>query len=136
MNIQLRYLALIVLASIGLGAAVSRYAVPPQAKTVESTKEVTRNDVQIVTRTVTLSNGTTESTTTTTDHTIKAETNNKQSVTVVPKDWLVSGSVSTDYKFAPPTYGAQVQRRILGPVFGGFLINTKGDVGLSIGFEF
>lgn len=120
-----------------VSAAVTQFYFPKiQTKVVETTKEVIKNDVQTVTRTVTLPGGGTESTTTTVDHTQRINSENKTAITIAPKDWLVSGSYSTSIHTLEPIYGLQVNRRILGPTYIGALLNTKGEVGLSIGLEF
>ncbi len=117
--------------------AVTRFYFPQiQTKTVETTKEVIHNDVKTIIKTVTEPNGTTTSTTTIEDHTQKIDTSKKLDITTTRKDWLVSGSYSTDLHKLEPIYGLQVNRRILGPAYVGALLNTKGEVGLSIGLEF
>lgn len=134
---SLKLVALLCLIVGVVSVAVTRYYFPQiQTKIVETTKEVVRTDIQTVVKTVTLPNGNTESTTTITDHTIKTDIQNKELTIVKAKDWLVSGSVDSNFKLDTPMYGLQVQRRILGPVFVGGLLDTKGNVGLSVGMEF
>lgn len=129
--------ALLCLIAAIVSAAVTQFYFPKiQTKVVETTKEVIKNDVQTVTRTVTLPGGGTESTTTTVDHTQRINSENKTGITIAPKDWLVTGSYSTSIHTLEPIYGLQVNRRILGPSYIGALLNTKGEVGLSIGLEF
>jgi len=117
-------------------AAATRYYFPSiQTKTVVTEKEVIHNDIQTVTKVVKMPSGETDTITTVIDHTQKTETNTQLSIQLNPKNWIVSGTVQTDYHFLP-YYGAQVQRRILGPILVGALLNTRGEVGLSLGFEF
>lgn len=120
-----------------VSAAFTQYYFPKiQTKTVETTKEVVRTDVQTVIKTVTHPGGDTESTTTIIDHTQRIETAKKTDVTITKKDWLVAASYSTSIHTLEPIYGVQVNRRILGPAYIGALLNNKGEVGLSIGLEF
>lgn len=129
-------LALCLISTVA-AAVVTRYYFPKiETKTVETTKEVVRNDIKTVTRTVTSPNGQTDTTTVTEDHSIKKDSSNKIEVAYKQLDWLVSGSVQSNFKFEPPIYGVQVQRRILGPIYVGALADTKGQVGLTVGFEF
>lgn len=118
-------------------AAVTRYYFPQiQTKTVEVIKEVVKTDVKTVIHTVTSPDGTTDTTTTIVDHTTRTETENKTSIQAKEINWQVSGSVQSNFRLDPPAYGVQVQRRVLGPFFVGALLNTKGDVGLSLGVSF
>lgn len=122
----------------GVGSAVAtRYYFPQvQVKTVETTKEVVRTDIKTVVHTVTASDGTTDTTTVTEDHSIKRDSNNKTAVANKQPQWHISGTVQSNYKLVPPIYGIAVNRRILGPIYLGALLNTNSEVGLSIGLEF
>lgn len=134
---SLKYTALACLISAIISGAVVNYYFPKiTTKTVETTKEVVRTDIQTVVHTVTLPNGAVDSTTTIVDHTQKVDTSKNIAVVNATKDWLVSGSYSTSIHTLEPIYGLQVNRRILGPAYVGALLNNKGEVGLSIGLEF
>ncbi len=114
----------------------TRYIFPRiETKTVETTKEVVRTDVQTVVHTITLPSGGTDTTTTIIDHSTRTETSKNTAITSKLPNWQVSGSAQSGIDLKP-YYGIQAQRRILGPFYLGALLNTKGDVGLSIGFEF
>jgi len=106
-------------------------------KTVETTRDVVHNDVQTIVKTIKLPTGEVDTTTTTTDHSVKVDTDNKTAVQLqVAKNWLVSGVYSISIHTLEPSYGLQVNRRILGPIFIGANANTKGEIGLSLGMEF
>lgn len=125
------------LCSAALAAIITKFYFPHvEVKTVETTKEVIKNDVQTVIKTVTHPGGETESTTTITDHTQRTDTSKKLTQINTTKDWLVSASYSTSIHTLEPIYGIQATRRVLGPVYIGALLNTKSEVGLSLGFEF
>lgn len=49
---------------------------------------------------------------------------------VIPSSWLATGLY--DFK----SYGVQVQRRILGPVWAGGYVKTNGEFGLAVSIEF
>ena len=118
-------------------AGVTHFYFPQiQTKTVETTRDVVRTDIQTVVHTVQAPNGQIDTTTTIIDHTQKVETSSKTEVKILPKDWLVSGYAGSSIHLEPIVYGAQVQRRILGPLFLGVQGNTKGEVGLTLGMEF
>jgi hypothetical protein len=107
----------------------------PTVKTVEVEKEVIRNNIQTVTHTVKQPNGAIDITTTTTDHSQTVLTDTKKEYNV-NRDWVISAFAETSIKLDSPSYGLQVQRRVLGPVFIGGLVNNKGNIGVSLGMEF
>lgn len=94
------------------------------------TNEVVRDKIITVIRTVKAPDGTvTRDRTTTTD---RVETVNVVASTpVVPKDWIVGIGYSVQRN-----YSAYVQRRILGPVFLGAQVNSKGELLGTIAVEF
>jgi uncharacterized protein HemX len=72
-------------------------------------------------------------------HTVKESTREtvKESLTVRSRpDWRVSGLVGVDLPTLTPTYGAQVDRRILGPLSLGLWGNSARQVGIAISMEF
>lgn len=126
--------AIMCLASAVVSAACTQYFFP-QIKTVEVQKEVIRNDIQTVTHTVKEPDGTTDITTTTTDHSQVTLTDTKKEFNIVP-NWHVSAFADANIKLESPEYGLNVQRRILGPIFIGASLSNKGNVGASLGMEF
>lgn len=120
-----------------VSAAVTRYYFPKlQMQTVEVEKEVVKNNVVTVIKTVKEKDGTEETTTTIVDKTEKKQTDSKTVTVAAKNDWVISASVGTKFDDLKPIYGAQVQRRILGPFYLGAMANTDKTIGLSIGFEF
>lgn len=51
-------------------------------------------------------------------------------------NWRVGGLVGVDLGGLSPTYGGQVERRIIGPVYVGAWGLSSGQGGLSVGVEF
>lgn len=126
MTIQYRYFFLCCLLAGGVGAAVNRYFTP-QSKSTETSKEVTHSDVQTVTHTVTAPNGTIDTTTTVVDHSQRIDTDHKTiTLTPLPPNYLVSAKYGIAFTSPIPMYGVQVQRRIVGPIFGGVGIDFVG----------
>ncbi len=132
-----RNIIMLCLVSAVVGAAASLYYFPQiETKNVEVTKEVVKTDIKTIIKTVKAPDGTTETTTTIEDHSVKTGTDKRTSVEYRPKDWHVSGSVYSGLPLTNPYYGVHIERRIFGPFYVGGLLSTKGDVGLSVGFEF
>lgn len=128
----LSYLAVAVVTSLA-----TRFYFPSiQTKTVETTKEVVRNDVQTVIKTVTQPSGAVESTTTITDHTLKTDIDHKVDIIAISKNWLASVSYSIDVHTDKPMYGVDVKYRLVGPVFIGGMIDTGGQPRATLGVEF
>ncbi len=128
-----KYIALLCLLSAILsGALVKSYW--PTSKIVEVDKTSTKTDVVTVIHTVTTPSGVTDSTTTITDHTKKIEVDSKPTLNLSP-EWIISGTYSTNIHNLQPIYGLEIQRTILGPLVFSALLNTKGDVGLGLGFK-
>ena len=127
------YTALI---AIALGAGI--YIGKSQfSKTVEVEKEVTRTDVVTVVREVVKPDGTKETTSTTTDHSIsKRDSTSTTSLAPRQPDWHVSVSYSKTFSDPAPVYGLQVERRILGPFSLGVRADTEKTIGIVIGMEF
>lgn len=123
--------------SAAISAAATKFYFPNiQSKTVEIEKEVIKNNVVTVVRTVERPDGTKETTSETTDRTVKKDTSTKEAITIARKDWLVSASVGTKFTRLEPIYGVLAQRRILGPIYVGASVTTDKTVGVSVGLEF
>lgn len=127
----------VVLVVAALSVAVTKYYWPRvETKTVEVTKEVLKTDVRTVVKIVEKPDGSKETTTEIVDHSSKESSKSKESVKYTQKDWMVSASASTKFTNIEPIYGAQVQRRILGPIYMGVVASTDKMVGVSVGLEF
>jgi restriction endonuclease len=119
-------------------AGITRYCFPQvQVKSVEVTKEVVKNNIQTVIKTVVLKDGTTETTETINDQSTKLATDKKELTIAKKNDWMfdVGARVKIDDRELI-LYDLQVQRRILGPFFLGAKLSTDKSVGLSVGMEF
>ena len=121
---------LIVGAALG-GALVYKSKAKPTSSV--QTKTLVQNHVVTVTKTVIAPNGAREIDQTITDNTvhdiIQDKINNK-----VPQ-WHVSLGASVDGKLLP-SYNLQVERRLIGPLFIGARVETRGALGLVIAVEF
>ena len=143
MTIQIKYVVIVCLVTAAVSASITRYYFPQvtvQTKTVEADHSVTHNDVKTVTHEVKKPDGEVDTDITTIDSTVHTDTDTKtaQVVQLAPeKNWYVGATASiTGVNFANPAYGVQVNRRILGPIFLGGTVNTKGEFGISLGMEF
>lgn len=122
-----------------LSVGLTKYYFPSiQVKTVETERLVVRNDVQTVTHTVTLPSGAVDTTTTTTDHTQKIETDNKTSIVLKSSKLNISALIANDFSrgLLVPTYGVSIQKEFIGPLTLGAFGLTNGVVGLSVGLNF
>lgn len=134
----MKQLIIAIVLSLGVGVAVGRYLTPPDVQIKEVVKEVvvTKKDEQTHTVKVTLPDGTVkeETTKTTKEVSTDSRTEKKEEVVITSKpQWVVGAS----YQFTSgQAYGAQVDRRIIGPVFVGVFANTNKDVGVALRLEF
>lgn len=137
---SVKYTLLLCLVTAVVVAVTTKYYFPTiQTKTTEVIKEIVRTDIQTVTHTVTLPGGAIETTTTTTDHSVKTETDNKTSVVAKKATTNISALIGNDFSRSGilPLYGVSVSKEILGPVtLGVFGLITNGVIGLSVGVNF
>lgn len=100
-----------------------------------SVREVIKNNVVTVTHVVTAKDGTTDTTITTTDHSVLKQ-QEVQSVAAKPTINL-SALVANDFTAIPkPLYGLSISKEFLGPITVGAFGLTNGVVGLSLGYNF
>lgn len=124
--------AIALLIGAGLGAKLFPTV---NTKEVEVEKQVTVKDVVTVTKFITRPDGTTESTTTTTDKSKENKQATNTKVTLAP-DWHVSVAANTNnIALDDLRYTLQVERRIIGSLFVGANLSTDNTVGLSLGWE-
>lgn len=137
MTMNAKTVMILCVVTAALSAAVTEQYFP-KTKTVEVQRDVIQNDIQTVIKTVRLPTGEVDSTTTIVDHTKRIDIDTKTTTTAsIPPNWLVSATADVPhFDLTKPAYGAQVSRRVLGPVFLGFQLNTRGEAGLSLGMEF
>jgi hypothetical protein len=142
MNIQIKYLVALVVLSMVVGGAITSKFVQSKSevKTQIVDHVVTQDHVVTVVKEVDHPDGTKEITTTKDDTSVKHDTSvtNKDDIKAKPlPNWMVSGGVGLTFDgTVDRVYKAEIQRRILGPVFIGAYGTTKSEVGLSVGFEF
>lgn len=120
-----------------LGAAASKYFWPTVAyKEVEVEKLVTKTDIRTITRTVERPDGTKETTIESTDKSV-AKQDSKKSVEIrTETNWILGVTATAKLDDLRPSYGVQVQRRIIGPVFVGLSATDKAYFGLVVSLEF
>lgn len=112
-----------------IGYGVGRYVQPAQV--VTKTQVVTVEHTHTVT--ITEPNGTT---TITTDTGIVTKEKDKTAVTDNKPQWKVSGLAAVNPNTVGMVYGAQVERRILGPIYVGAFGLTNSTFGINLGIEF
>lgn len=124
-----------------IGYAFGYYTLPEKVvtKTVTDVKTVTVTQHDVETVVVNKPDGTTE--TKIIDHstdTTKSEDTSVSTKTIEngKPNWKVSVQGSTKHPELQYFYGAQVERRILGPIFVGAFGNVDKTVGLTVGLEF
>lgn len=132
-----RYVIILLILVAAASAGVTRYYFPQvQYKDVEITKEVIKNNIQTVIKTVVKKDGTTETTETINDQSVKKETDSKEISIAKKNDWMFDIGARTKLDDINPIYSLHAQRRILGPFFLGAQLATDKSVGVSVGMEF
>lgn len=135
MTLRNTLIALVVVASVS--AAITRYYFPQvQYKNVEVVKEVVKNDVRTIIKTIENPNGTKETTTEIIDKSVKQETSKSNTTVAAKPQWMFSVGARKPYDKSDLYYDLQVQRRILGPFYLGGSISTEKTIGVSVGMEF
>jgi hypothetical protein len=142
-----RLFAFLLILMVLVGYAIGRYAQP--AKVVTKTQVVTQvhdvvhEKIHKVIVTVTAPNGTKTTTTTIDNGSVINDQSNTQSnsstVTTYDKtQWSVGALANVDLTkgISAPSYGIQVERRILGPVWVGAYGLANASGGLSVSLEF
>jgi hypothetical protein len=122
-----------------LVAAMTRYFFPLlQTKIVEVEKEVIHENIVTVTHTVTTPAGIIDTTTTTTDRSIKSIIDNKTIVMVHKPTINISALIGKDFHKSgfEPLYGVSVSKEFIGPVTIGAFGLTSSVVGVTIGLNF
>ena len=136
---------LAILLAAGLGYASGRYAQPAKEviKTVEVIKTITvvQHDTVTVTKEITKPDGTKEVDTTvtdkdkdTTDSSMKESAS--ESITNVKPQWKAQALYGYNVTELRPVYGANIERRIIGPISAGLWGNTDHALGVSVSIEF
>lgn len=116
---------------------IVRYYLPRiETKMEVVEKEVIKKDIVTVTKEVVKADGTKETVTTTTDNSTEKKSSKDTTISVAHSQWLVSLGTSRTLSDSSLSYSLQAQRRILGPMFVGGTIDTKGTFGINVGMEF
>lgn len=138
MEIQSKYLILGLGVSLAAGALIQRQWDSKEIeRAISEQKTITKNRIITVTKEITRPDGTKETDTTTTDNSIKKEI--EKTIQEVSKSrgaiWMVSAgaAIGTDLM---PSYKAQIDRQILGPIWVGIYATTHKEAGLSLGVQF
>lgn len=135
MNTKNIIILMVVVAAISAG--LTRYYFPQlEYKNVEVTKEVVRNDIKTVIRTIERPDGTKETVEEITDKSVKKESSKHEIVLMAKNQWMLDVGVRTSFDELKPVYDLQVQRRIVGPFYAGIKASTDKTVGVSLGMEF
>lgn len=122
---------------IALSVTGTKYLWPTVQSSLKiEEKEVIKKDIITIIKEKKNPDGSTETETTITDKSKEARDKLLEQIVVKPKDWFVSGGATVNPNDLTLVYNAQVNRRIIGPVYIGATVNTRKDVGLSVGFEF
>lgn len=124
---------ILALTCLTLGAIVGRVLAP---KAITKTETIT--NTVTVTKTLKEPNGAVEIETTTTsqvDKVIVPVPNSTPPDAKTHSKYIVSATVGTNV-LLQPTYGVQVQRQLLGPIYGGAYANTSGQAGLILSVAF
>jgi hypothetical protein len=120
----------LLLAGLAAGLLAGWYLAPGKVEVRTVTVESKQTDKVIKRIKVTTPDGTTKTETTVTDKSV-VDKNTQHSETPSQPDWLVSVMVHSE-----GSYGAQVQRRILGPIWVGAGGNTRGTAFITLGLSF
>lgn len=154
MNIQLKYLAAIVIVAMAVGAALTRQFAPRTVtKTVTQTQtvdhDVIKDHVVTITKEIDRKDGTKEIDTEVVDNRVNTDVSTTKSTTqttvsapapIPQPQWFLTAGAGLDAtslsNLTNPVYNGSVNRRILGPIYMGIWGNTRSQVGVQLGLEF
>lgn len=129
-----KYLIIGAILLVLLGYGAGRYLQP--AKVVTKTEVVVHDHIHTVTITISKPDGT-KTTTTTTDNNSVIDDKTSTVITNSKPQWKVAGLAGLNISnLSSPIYGAQIERRIIGPISVGVwgLTNSSGGISLSLEF--
>lgn len=129
-----KYLAALIIGLV-VGAFAMQKLCKPSIRTEVKTNVVTQTRIVHQKHTIVLPNGTTETTETTTDNSVRTLQQSEVTLKLERANYLVGLSAGTKIDFMP-RYGASVQLRVLGPVYVGLYGRTDGEFGLLMSMEF
>lgn len=134
-----------ILVAAGLGYAGGRYVQPAkvvtQIKEVVKTVEIVKHDTTTITKEVKHPDGTTETDTTVVNHDIDmSHSNTSNTISKVTENlkpqWKATALAGYNFSSFEKVYGAEIDRRIIGPIFVGAWGNSNHTGGLSVSVEF
>lgn len=142
----MKYQIIIGLVLLTVGYATGRYVQPTKVvtktETVVKTNDVIHEHVHVVTHTITKTDGTKDTTTvvdnnSTEDKNSTSKSDSSTVTTYSKSQWKVGALVGlSSTNLYAPIYGANVEKRILGPISAGLWATTGKEGGLSISLEF
>lgn len=126
----------VVIAALAIGATKRLWpSIETQVKVEE--KEVIKKDVRTIIKERTNTDGSSTKETIIVDNSKESSTKKFEQITVKKHDWfVVAGAEARLSELANPSYKFEVNRRIIGDIYIGATANTRGSVGLQIGFSF
>lgn len=142
---NLKSLIVPVLAATLLAGFVRYYFPKVETKTVTKIRTIIQNNIRTVTRIIVRPDGTKETVTEIVDRSTKEKDASKVATKALQPQWRVA--LLTVKDFGPrkstatlparemPSYGIEVQKRLVGPVFVGVQY-VHPQAGISIGLEF
>jgi lipopolysaccharide export LptBFGC system permease protein LptF len=118
--------------------ATTRYLWPRvEYKSSIVEKEVIKRDVVTVIREIVKQDGSKETVTEIVDHSRENSSKSETVVKLAKAQYQLALLASTSAeRLADPVYGLQIQRRLLGPVWGGLSLNTDKQITFNLGLEF
>jgi hypothetical protein len=118
--------------------ATTRYLWPRvEYKSSIVEKEVIKRDVVTVIREIVKPDGSKETVTEIVDHSRENSSKSETVVKLAKAQYQLALLASTSAeRLADPVYGLQIQRRLLGPVWGGLSLNTDKQITFNLGLEF
>jgi hypothetical protein len=138
MQLNYKLLGIYTLVIIALSVGITKRLWPTiQSSTKIEEREVVRKDVQTVIKEVVRPDGTKETSTTIIDRSKESSKKTLEQLVTKKNDWFVAaGAEAKLNNLNEQTYKLEVNRRVLGDIFMGATVNTKGVVGLQLGFTF
>lgn len=130
---NLKYAAVAVLVALATGYGIGRHLQPPKVEEKVVTRTVEKRDIQVVTKVITKTDGTTETTTIETDKTVI--TDDKKSETKMQSQLYKVEAIAA-YKSGDILYGASVSKKFIGDISVGAFALTNGTIGLTTGVSF
>ena len=126
----------VVIAALAIGATKRLWpSIETQVKVEE--KEVIKKDVRTIIKERTNTDGSSTKETIIVDNSKESSTKKFEQITVKKHDWFVAaGAEARLSELANPSYKLEVNRRIIGDIYVGATANTRGSVGLQVGFSF